>query len=120
MGEPVSILYLAEQMIRLSGKQPNVDIEIIETGLRPGEKLVESLFYDKETVEETGHEKIHRVSTSGLSLGRILDDVESLFVDTRNDSKTNADLNLALIELIDSVWRRDPLPDVIRIASDAP
>jgi len=58
MGDPVSITYLAEQMIRLSGKEPGRDIEIVYTGLRPGEKLFEELFHEKEKLEDTQHEKI--------------------------------------------------------------
>ena len=58
MGEPVKIRYLAEQLIRLSGKVPGKDIEITYTGLRPGEKLYEELFYDQEATQPTGHEKI--------------------------------------------------------------
>lgn len=58
MGEPVSITYLAEQMIRLSGKRPREDVEIVYTGLRPGEKLYEELFYDNEEQVRTGHDKI--------------------------------------------------------------
>jgi FlaA1/EpsC-like NDP-sugar epimerase len=58
MGEPVKISYLAEQLIRLSGKTPGEDIEIIYTGLRPGEKLYEELFHDAEKLAETSHPKI--------------------------------------------------------------
>ena len=58
MGEPVSITYLAEQMIRLSGNEPGKDIEIVYTGLRPGEKLFEELFHEKEQLSGTQHEKI--------------------------------------------------------------
>ncbi|NNE37078.1 MAG: polysaccharide biosynthesis protein [Gammaproteobacteria bacterium] len=56
MGNPVKILYLAEQMIHLSGKTGEVEIEI--TGLRPGEKMNEELFYKSENVEQTVHKKI--------------------------------------------------------------
>jgi FlaA1/EpsC-like NDP-sugar epimerase len=56
MGNPVRILYLAEQMIQLSGKQDEIKISI--TGLRPGEKITEELFYDDEKTEMTGHKKI--------------------------------------------------------------
>lgn len=58
MGEPVKISYLAEQLIRLSGKTPGEDIEIVYTGLRPGEKLFEELFHDAEKLSETSHPKI--------------------------------------------------------------
>lgn len=58
MGEPVKIHYLAEQMIRLAGKEPVEDIGIAYTGLRPGEKLFEELFHEQEALVGTGHEKI--------------------------------------------------------------
>lgn len=58
MGKPVKITYLAEQMIRLSGKEPHQDIEIVYTGLRPGEKLYEELFHEKENLTSTNHNKI--------------------------------------------------------------
>ena len=58
MGEPVKITYLAEQMIRLSGKLPYQDIEISFVGLRPGEKLYEELFHDQEQLLPTSHEKL--------------------------------------------------------------
>ncbi|MDD1622215.1 MAG: polysaccharide biosynthesis protein [Methylococcaceae bacterium] len=58
MGEPIKIAYLAEQMIRLSGKEPGRDIAIQYVGLRPGEKLYEELFHDQEKLMETGYEKL--------------------------------------------------------------
>ncbi|SEH08409.1 polysaccharide biosynthesis protein [Candidatus Venteria ishoeyi] len=59
MGMPVKIAYLAEQLIRLSGKQPDKDIKIVYTGLRPGEKLHEELFHDEEEqMSRTSHHKI--------------------------------------------------------------
>ena len=58
MGEPVKISYLAEQLIRLSGKKVGEDIKIVYTGLRPGEKLYEELFYEQERTLPTAHEKI--------------------------------------------------------------
>jgi FlaA1/EpsC-like NDP-sugar epimerase len=58
MGEPVKISYLAEQMIRLSGRTPGEEIAIEYIGLRPGEKLYEELFHEKEQLEKTAHEKV--------------------------------------------------------------
>ena len=58
MGEPVRIVQLAEDLIKLSGLVPYEDIEIVFTGLRPGEKLFEELLLDGENVEETPHRKI--------------------------------------------------------------
>ncbi|GIM54959.1 polysaccharide biosynthesis protein [Capnocytophaga cynodegmi] len=58
MGEPVKILNLATRMIKLSGYEPNVDIKIVYTGLRPGEKLYEELLSDDTRTLPTHHEKI--------------------------------------------------------------
>ena len=58
MGDPVRIYDLAEKMVRLSGLVLNQDISIIETGLRPGEKLFEELLSDKENTLPTHHSKI--------------------------------------------------------------
>ncbi|PJZ70910.1 polysaccharide biosynthesis protein [Leptospira perolatii] len=58
MGEPVRIVTLAEEMIRLSGLRPYVDIPIVFTGLRPGEKLFEELLLDLEGIKKTHHPKI--------------------------------------------------------------
>jgi len=58
MGNPVKILDLAEALIRLSGLTPYQDIQIIETGLRPGEKLYEELLVASRDIEKTVNEKI--------------------------------------------------------------
>jgi len=75
MGQPVRISYLAEQLIRLAGKEPGRDIDIVYTGLRPGEKLFEELFHAHESYAATGHEKIllakhsaHRIDNLDLTL----------------------------------------------------
>ena len=58
MGRPVKILDLAESMIRLSGFEPYKDIDIVETGLRPGEKLYEELLVNRDEMTKTSNEKI--------------------------------------------------------------
>ena len=59
MGEPVKIDDMARNLIRLSGYTPDVDIQIVYTGLRPGEKLYEELLMGEEGMQETENKKIH-------------------------------------------------------------
>ena len=88
MGEPVRILDLAEKMIRLSGKEPGVDVPIEFIGPAPGEKLHEVLVGDGETVSDSTHPKIQRITRppveptwldeSLLRLERLVEDGETL------------------------------------------
>jgi len=73
MGKPVRIADLAYNMIRLSGLEPDKDIKIIYTGLRPGEKLYEELLYDKEKGMPTHHPKI---SIAKVRYNRLSDVIE--------------------------------------------
>ena len=59
MGEPVKIDTMARNMIRLSGYEPDVDIKVVYTGLRPGEKLYEELLMKEEGLQETANRLIH-------------------------------------------------------------
>ncbi len=80
MGEPVRIVDLARQMIRLAGLRPDRDVEIVFTGLRPGEKLHEELFHAGEALVETNTAGIRlanpRTSDSAV-LARALDELEA-------------------------------------------
>ena len=78
MGEPVKIRFLAEQMIRLSGRLPGEDIQIDYTGLRAGEKLREELFYTSENSESTPHKKILIAKHPALDHDAISKQVDSL------------------------------------------
>lgn len=66
MGEPVKIVDLAREMIRLAGFVEGRDINIVFSGLRPGEKLYEELFSDKEAYELTMHGKIRKAKFRDL------------------------------------------------------
>lgn len=58
MGDPVKIVDLAEKLIQLSGRRPYTDVDIKFTGIRPGEKLFEEIFHDREQLLTTPHAKI--------------------------------------------------------------
>lgn len=72
MGQPVRILDLAERMVRLSGFEPDVDIEIAFTGIRPGERLNEILFAKDEKRVDIGEEGILAAQTNSASLEAIM------------------------------------------------
>ena len=78
MGEPVPIRLLAEQMIRLAGKQPDRDIAIVYTGLRPGEKLHETLFHADERYRPTVHPKILQAEARSVSAEKLRPAVANL------------------------------------------
>nr|WP_300295294.1 nucleoside-diphosphate sugar epimerase/dehydratase [Ferrovibrio sp.] len=86
MGEPVRIQDLARQMIRLAGKQPDRDIKIVFTGLRPGEKLYEEVLHQDETLVKTPEEGVM------LAAPRVID---------------HAELEQALAQLSAAAARRD-------------
>ncbi|MBH0183424.1 MAG: polysaccharide biosynthesis protein [Nitrospira sp.] len=71
MGEQIKVADLARNMIVLSGLVPGKDIEIIYTGLRPGEKLYEELFENSERVEPTVHQKINRAVGEPVPVGEL-------------------------------------------------
>lgn len=78
MGEPVRILDLAKDMIRLSGLREGEDISIEITGLRPGEKLYEELYNDSEQHKPTSHEKIMTADCDVQPLVRVLHEMSRL------------------------------------------
>jgi FlaA1/EpsC-like NDP-sugar epimerase len=98
MGEPVKIVDLARDMIRLSGFEEGSDIEIEFTGIRPGEKLYEEMFFNDEIAEPTEHPKVLRARNgkhnvaSDLAIGGL---IESALRET-----TELQLRCALKELV--------------------
>jgi FlaA1/EpsC-like NDP-sugar epimerase len=78
MGQPVKIIDLAHDMIRLSGKEPGVDIAIEVIGVRPGEKLHEELWADGEDAAPTTHPKIFRASVQNVDPAWLEDELGEL------------------------------------------
>lgn len=78
MGQPVKIADLAKDLIRLSGFEPDVDIEIKYTGLRPGEKLYEELLMAEEGLTATKHEKIFIGKPMNIDMDELKKELEKL------------------------------------------
>lgn len=78
MGQSVKIVDLAKDLIRLSGFEPDIDIKIVFTGLRPGEKLYEELLLAEEGIEDTRHKSIFIGKPLEISHNEVLDGIKSL------------------------------------------
>ena len=85
MGEPMKILDLAKNLIRLSGYEPDVDIPIIFTGLRPGEKLYEELLMNEEGMQDTPNKLIHIGKPIEFDMERFEGQLEELYVTANED-----------------------------------
>jgi len=100
MGEPVLIKDLASQMIRLAGLTPGKNIEIIYTGLRPGEKLVEELFHEKEPLSDTPIAGLQRASSRPTDLTQLQAQIERLCAaaNARNSDAARAEIGVIVPE----------------------
>jgi FlaA1/EpsC-like NDP-sugar epimerase len=90
MGEPVRILDLAENLVRLSGLEPGRDIPIEFVGLRPGERLNEELVLDQEKLLSTGHERVLMVQNHQFDAEGFRQDLERLRVQVRRRDRAGA------------------------------
>ena len=113
MGEPVRILDLAEKMIRMKGKTPGQDILIRVTGPRPGEKLTETVFYEKEQVQETQIDGVLEVARSkSPPISEVQDRLDAIIAyAARRDPQASLSMMQALApELFDEdPWGETPL-----------
>ena len=89
MGEPVKIYDMAKKLIKLSGLEPDVDIQIKVTGLRPGEKLYEEILMEEEGLTETKHDKIHIAKPCNVDIKMIAEKLNKLreLVETNNNEQ---------------------------------
>jgi FlaA1/EpsC-like NDP-sugar epimerase len=110
MGKAVKILDLAKRMISLYGYKPGVDIEIIFSGLRPGEKLNEELFNSYETVKETSHDKINMADLNGRARRNVLKLINSM--ETSGFWENMADTKRALKILLQVFSEEQPSSQV--------
>ena len=91
MGEPVKIYDMAIKLIKLSGLEPNVDIQIKITGLRPGEKLYEELLMSEEGLQATKHDKIHVAEPMRIDMNMIEEKLAELRVLLENCNNEQKD-----------------------------
>jgi len=114
MGDPVRVVDLARQMIRLAGLKPDRDIKIIYTGLRPGEKLTEVLLHESEPLQPTRYPGILFAmprATDHAVLARALDELQDVALARRGDR------TLDMLQLLVPEYRPDG--DRVRLAAAA-
>lgn len=99
MGEPVKIYDLAKKLIRFKGYEPNVDMEIKITGLRPGEKLYEELLMDEEGLKETPNKLIHIGRPIEMNEKVFLKDLEKLI---KESYKNNSNIKEKVAKIVDT------------------
>ena len=99
MGQPVKILDLAEKMIRLSGYKPYEDIDIVEIGLRPGEKMFEELRLDGETTTRTKNNLIFKNNVMEITMDEINEKLEELS-EVINEEASNERIKECILKLI--------------------
>jgi FlaA1/EpsC-like NDP-sugar epimerase len=114
MGQPVSVLALAQDMIRLSGLEPDKDIEIRFTGIRPGEKLFEELATDEERADKTRHSKVFVGKVRGAAnWGALVGGIEDLLsaVDGADDRAVYAGLRRLIPEFTGEKAGTEPVEE---------
>jgi FlaA1/EpsC-like NDP-sugar epimerase len=112
MGEPVRILDLVHNLIRLSGLQPDRDIKIEFVGLRPGEKMFEELKLEGEDIGPTAHEKIRLLTGSKMTFEQMSGWLEELSVLVA--AKNVHGLVTKLVEIVPEYW---PSPEIISLSA---
>jgi FlaA1/EpsC-like NDP-sugar epimerase len=120
MGEPVKIVNLAEDLIELSGLEVGHDIEIVFTGVRPGEKLHEELFIPGESYRRTAHQKIFVIeSATGSVLPSQLNQAVARLEDAAYGNNVN-ELMETLQQLLPDFQSGDEIPAIDLTADVAP
>lgn len=115
MGQPVRILSLAEDLIRLSGLEPGRDIEIVFTGLRPGEKLTEELAEEGVARQPTAHPEVHRLEEEPPLFGAALQQRVDELVQLAQDGDVDAVLRLLDDSVPGARIRSTPPPDLTSV-----
>lgn len=112
MGEPVYIYDLACDLIRINGLVPEKDIEIVVTGLRPGEKMFEELRYDKETTDATIHEGIFVTHLQDVNTAEFEKQLEKLYKYSHAEDEENT--IKTIFSVVPSTYRNMALEEQIK------
>jgi FlaA1/EpsC-like NDP-sugar epimerase len=115
MGQQVRILDLAEDLIRLSGLQPGRDIEIVFTGIRPGEKLAEDLWDEGHTFVKTQHPDIYRLDAQDNLTGETLYQSVDEIVHLANEGDPTSVVSLFDEIIPGSSVRSTPPPEITSV-----
>lgn len=115
MGEQIRILDLAEDLIRLSGLEPGKDIEIVFTGIRPGEKLSEELWDQWAQLEPTTHADILRLVDEDLMDSQTLTDIVNELAYLSNEGEAEAIVRLLDETIPGAAVRSAPPPDLTSV-----
>jgi FlaA1/EpsC-like NDP-sugar epimerase len=115
MGQQVRILDLAEDLIRLSGLEPGKDIEVVFTGIRPGEKLSEDLWEVNAQYQATDHPDIFRLAAEEANLPANLQQSIDELHHLAKEGETTAILNLLDETIPGAAVRAAPPPDLTAI-----
>lgn len=100
MGDPIKIVDLAEDLIRLSGYEPGKDMLIEFTGLRPGEKLYEELLMDEEGIEQTSNKKIFIGKANHITMQSLQADLDKLRLSV--EGETHGLIDTLLMKLVET------------------
>jgi FlaA1/EpsC-like NDP-sugar epimerase len=115
MGEQVRVLDLAEDLIRLSGLEPGKDIEIVFTGIRPGEKLSEELWDQWAQYEPTSHPDIVLLAEEDISSGTALHQTVDELIHLASEGDSSSIVRIFDEFIPGSAIRSTPPPDLTAI-----
>jgi FlaA1/EpsC-like NDP-sugar epimerase len=113
MGDPVKIVDLASDLITLSGRTPGVDIEIVFSGIRPGEKLYEELYLELESAEKTSHPKIMVARHAGFDAKRYGEQLQELR--RAVDGCDETQVRMLLPQLVPEYKKQGPSTNVVAL-----
>jgi FlaA1/EpsC-like NDP-sugar epimerase len=111
MGESVKIVDVARDLIRLSGLEPDQDIEVVFSGIRPGEKLFEELATDRESTDTTTHKRIFRSKIEPPKAENVLWAADRL-IEVARSGKAPAQVRKALFDVLEVLEKQGSIDQI--------